>query len=277
MPELPEVETVMRSVAPATVGRRVTGVWSSGLAMRGGEPVPAAKLRRALCGRPIAGWRRRAKYLLMDVEGGAASLVIHLGMSGRLQVTASGARREAHTHLVLGLEGRCSLRLTAPRRFARVACVPAEELAAWPPLATLGPEPLSRRLDARTLERTLAGRRQAIKVTLLDQRVVAGVGNIYASEALWEAGIDPRREAGSLDRAELQRLVRAVKATLRRAIRNCGTTLRDYRDGWGVRGRYQELLRVYANDGGACPRCGGLIESLRQAGRATYACLSCQG
>ncbi|GIW72762.1 MAG: formamidopyrimidine-DNA glycosylase [Planctomycetota bacterium] len=277
MPELPEVETVLRTIAPASRGRRVRRVWGSRQPLRGGQPVPVAALRRALAGRRLARWWRRGKYLLAAVEGGRSVLALHLGMSGRLRIQRPGEPRAPHTHLVLGLEGGLELRLVDARRFGTVLLLDARRLVHEPPLAALGPEPLGRgALRPAAFARALARRRGPIKNALLDQRLLAGVGNIYACEALFEAGIDPRRPAAELDAKEAAALLAALRRTLGRAIRHCGTTLRDHADGWGVRGRYQRLLRVYGRAGEPCRRCGAPIVQLVQAARSTFACLRCQ-
>lgn len=277
MPELPEVETVLRSVAPATTGCIVESAWTSTQRLHSQRPLPRAQLRRHVVGETVAGWRRRGKYLLVDLVGSPYLIVFHLGMSGRLHVHAAGAKREHHTHLVLGFSGEQALHFVDVRRFGLVCCTTVEKLAEnVPALASMGPEPLSRAFNARAFGRVLAGSRRAIKDALLDQRVVAGVGNIYAAEALWSAGIDPLRPCCSLTHAEHGKLVRALKKTLRTAIKHCGTTFRDYRDGWGVMGRYQGLLKVYGRAGEPCRRCKCEIQAIRQAGRATFLCAHCQ-
>ncbi len=275
MPELPEVETVRRSLEPAIVDARVVAVYGSRAPLRG-ERAPAAALRRRWVGRRLERLVRRGKFLLLHAGSSPFVLLVHLGMSGRWVLEGARTRRPPHTHLELTLEGAGVLRLIAPRRFARALLLDRNELALYAPLARLGPEPLGRGFTARRLHAALASRTAPIKNALLDQRLVAGLGNIYVCEALWEAAVDPRTPANRLDPATCARVVRAIRTVLRRAIRNCGTTLRDYRDGAGVRGRYQALLRVYGRAGKACRRCGSSIVRFVQSGRSSFGCPRCQ-
>jgi formamidopyrimidine-DNA glycosylase len=276
MPELPEVETVMRSLAPETVGARIVSIRGSRLAMRGGRPVDLAGFRRRIQGARIVGWRRRGKYLITSMSSGAAVLW-HLGMSGRLLISPAAARRPPHCHLDLRLDRGRSLVLVDPRRFGLALCLKdADAVAGHPALARMGPEPLSRVLGAGLLARRLSGSRRPIKHALLDQTLVAGVGNIYASESLFVAGIDPRRESGTLTREELASLSRAIKSVLRRAIAACGTSLKDFTDGWGVQGEYRQQLLVFAREGERCTRCRAAVERIVQSGRSTFFCPRCQ-
>lgn len=276
MPELPEVETVMRSLAPETEGAPVTGVGGSRLAMRGGHPVDLPRFRRLVQGADISGWRRRGKYLITSMSSGA-SILWHLGMSGRMLITSKAGKRPPHCHLQLRLDRGRSLQLIDPRRFGQAICLDDDAaVAEHPAFARMGPEPLSREFSARLLGRRLEGSRRPIKTALLDQNLVAGVGNIYASESLFVAGIDPRRESGTLTHAELVRLSRAIKSVLRRAITACGTTLQDFTDGWGVKGQYRQQLRVFARENEQCSRCSAQIERVVQSGRSTFYCARCQ-
>jgi formamidopyrimidine-DNA glycosylase len=276
MPELPEVETVMRSLAPETEGARIQSVGGSRLAMRGGRPIDLAGFRRRVQGATIVGWRRRGKYLITATSSEAAVLW-HLGMSGRLLIVPAASRRPPHCHLHLRLDRGRSLVFVDPRRFGLALCLEdAAALDGHPSLARMGPEPLSRSLGAGLLARELAGSRRPIKHALLDQTLVAGVGNIYASESLFVAGIDPRRESGSLAHEELASLSRAIKSVLRRAIAACGTSLRDFTDGWGVQGEYRQKLLVFAREGERCSRCRSRIERIVQSGRSTFFCPRCQ-
>lgn len=285
MPELPEVETIARDLAASIVGARVRSVWGSGLGLHLGRAVDLAGIRRVLSGQRIGAVRRRGKFLLLEVEsrarggGGTASrdasagLVIHLGMSGRLRVETAGAQRAPHTHVVLGLDGGRELRFVDPRRFGWIA--PGTPVSARPELAELGPDPLAE-LDEAELARRLDGVRAPIKAFLLDQRRIAGLGNIYVSEALHRARIHPTTPAGRLG-AQAGLLLAGIRAALDLGIRNRGTTLRDYVDARGERGNNAAALRVYGRDGEPCPACATPIVRRVDAGRATFFCPTCQG
>jgi formamidopyrimidine-DNA glycosylase len=273
MPELPEVEVLKRSLAPRLVGRRIERVEVRAPALR--EPLDRRALRRRLEGRSIVGLRRRSKYLLIDVERGS-TLVVHLGMSGRLTLAAAGSPRERHEHLALHLEGGERLRLRDPRRFGLAFATATAALAHDTHLAHLGPEPLDPPLDGAALAGVLAGSRAPIKAALMDATRLVGVGNIYASEALFRAGIHPRRRAGGIGRERLDRLAAALVAVLEEAIREGGTTLNDFTDGLGAEGEFQVALAVYGGEGEPCPRCGAAIRRLVQSNRSTFYCPRCQ-
>ena len=271
MPELPEVETIARDLAAAVVGATVSAVWGSGLGLHLGRAVDLGGVRRVTAGRRIRAVRRKGKYLLLDFEPGAG-VVVHLGMSGRLRVEPAGAPRAAHTHVALALDDGRELRFVDPRRFGWVA--PGAPLDARPELLALGPDPLSE-LDAGELARRLAGARAPIKAFLLDQRRVAGLGNIYVSEALHRARIHPASAAGRL-LAQAPTLLAAIRAALEQGIRNRGTTLRDYVDASGTPGNNAAALLVYGRAGQPCPTCGAPIRRTVDGGRATYFCGACQ-
>jgi formamidopyrimidine-DNA glycosylase len=268
MPELPEVEVTRRGLARALAGRRVSAV-----AVR--EPrlrwrVPEAV--RALPGRTLRAVRRRAKYLLLDCGDGL--LIVHLGMSGSLRVLPAGTAPGRHDHVDVEFGDRL-LRLRDPRRFGAVLWSAANG-APHPLLAHLGVEPLSRAFDGRRLHAMTRGHRAAIKTFLMDARRVVGVGNIYASESLFRARIDPRTPAGRLSPERCARLARAVQATLRAAIRSGGASLRDFVGSDGVYGCFQLRARVYERDGLACRRCGARVRRIVQGQRSTYYCPGCQ-
>ena len=271
MPELPEVETIARDLAAAVVGATVSAVWGSGLGLHLGRAVDLGGVRRVTAGRRIRAVRRKGKYLLLDFEPGAG-VVVHLGMSGRLRVEPAGAPRAAHTHVALALDDGRELRFVDPRRFGWVA--PGAPLDARPELMALGPDPLTE-LDAGELARRLAGARAPIKAFLLDQRRVAGLGNIYVSEALHRARIHPASAAGRL-LAQAPALLAAIRAALEQGIRNRGTTLRDYVDASGTPGNNAAALLVYGRAGQPCPTCGAPIRRSVDGGRATYFCGACQ-
>ena len=270
MPELPEVETTRRGILRALRGRRVTGFVLQNHRLR--WPVNR-RLAKVLPGRHVRDVRRRAKYLLIDLDGG--TLIAHLGMSGSLRVLPCETPWLKHDHYEICLDkGRC-LRFNDPRRFGSLHWVAGDPLE-HPLLAGLGPEPLGKDFDGAYLAEHPRRRKVAVKQFLMDQRVVVGVGNIYASEALFRAGIDPRRAAGRVSAERYARLVAAVKAVLGEAIRQGGTTLRDYVNADGTPGYFRQKLYVYERDGQPCRKCGTPIRKLAQGQRSTYFCPSCQ-
>ncbi len=273
MPELPEVEVLRRSLEPALVGDRVRRVEVRAAALR--EPLDRAALGRALEGRGIVALRRRAKYLLVDVEGGQ-TLVVHLGMSGRLTVVPADAPIEAHEHLALHLGSGRRLRLRDPRRFGLAFSVPTGGLAADRHFVHLGVEPLGDAFSGAHLRRAAGGRRGPVKPFLMNAEVVVGVGNIYASEALFAAGVHPRRSVARISAPRWEGLAAAVRAVLARAIGEGGTTLSDFTDGAGRAGAFQVSLAVYDRAGAPCPRCGAGVRRIVQAGRSTFYCPRCQ-
>jgi formamidopyrimidine-DNA glycosylase len=278
VPELPEVETVRRTLEPA-IGRRVLGVWTSGLPLRLGRPVDRRGLERAAAGALIAAVRRRGKYLIIDFSGEREVVLVHLGMSGRLRLVARTAPRAPHTHVVFRLEGASDLRYSDPRRFGMVAVAPGGgREREHPSLAVLGRDPLLERVTGAFLHQAARHSRQTMKAILLDQGIVAGIGNIYASEALWLACVRPTTRGYQLDRARADRLARALSQVLRHALRRGGTSLRDFVDADGVAGENAEYLRVYDRTGEVCPRrgCSGRIRRTVMQGRATFHCPRCQ-
>lgn len=273
MPELPEVETVRRTLAPA-IGARIAAVWDSGLPLHMKRRPPRKKLR-ALVGARITAVRRHGKYLLLDTDR-PESLLVHLGMTGRLCIHARREPRAAHTHLVLGLGAR-ELRFSDPRRFGQLDVFLREEERAHPALAVLGPDALVHGVDpAALLAVARKRRRTTLKAFLLDQSVLAGVGNIYASEALWRAGLRPTTRTHRLTSASAGRLADAVREVLANALAHGGTTLSDFVDAGGAAGENADYLWVYDRAGQPCPRCEGLIRRSVLQGRATYFCPTCQ-
>lgn len=270
MPELPEVETARRGIAPRLAGRRLAGIVVRNAALR--WPVPP-ELARKLPGCRVTAVRRRGKYLLLDC--GAGTLIVHLGMSGSLRLVPAGAPATPHEHVDLVLEDGTALRLRDPRRFGAVLWTEDEPLA-HPLLARLGPEPLTAAFSGAALHRATRGRRASVKSVLMDSRVVAGVGNIYASEALFRAGLRPGRAAGRLTLAQCGRLAAAVKVTLRAALRAGGTSLRDFVDTDGNLGYFQLRLWVYGRAGEPCRACGTPIRERRLGQRSTFWCPRCQ-
>lgn len=281
MPELPEVETVRRTLAPA-VGARVVDVWTSGLPLRLNRPVPAAALHEAAVGRAIEAVRRWGKYLLIDFVGGPVSVLVHLGMSGRLRLMDASTPRPAHTHVVFVLAGKrgrgLELRYSDPRRFGMVDVAVRGQERAHPALAVLGMDPLESALTGEFLYEASRGVKRSIKLFLLDQGTVAGVGNIYASEALWQSRIRPTMEARRLSRARAADLAQAVHDVFARALEHGGTSLRDFVNADGREGENAQYLFVYDRAGQPCPRpeCGQVIRRTVLQGRSTFHCPRCQ-
>lgn len=281
MPELPEVETVRRGLQPHLEGARLTDVIQNRPDLR--FPLPEDFVHR-LRGATVKRLTRRAKYMLAELSTGE-TLVIHLGMTGRFLVGETKPGRfhhvagddPKHTHIVLGTDKGARIAFNDARRFGYMDLIPTDRLDEHPYFKGLGPEPLSDAFNAKALAATLKGRKQNIKVTLLDQRIVAGLGNIYVSEALFRARIHPERPAGSLKPKELNLLVEAVKAVLEQAVEAGGSTLKDFRSADGELGYFQHRFRVYDREGEPCPApCKGEIRRIVQGGRSTFFCPSCQ-
>jgi formamidopyrimidine-DNA glycosylase len=275
MPELPEVETTRRGLAPAIEHHRITRAVVRHRGMR--LPVPRG-LEQRLAGATVTAVRRRGKYLLFDctpVDGRTGALIIHLGMSGRLWLVDSGTRPEKHDHFDLVFDNHRVIRLRDPRRFGLVLWQAGDPLT-HPLLAAIGPEPLTADFDGAVLYRETHKRSAAIKLVIMDSHVVSGVGNIYANEALFRAGIDPRTPAQRVSRKRCDALAQEIKHTLGEAIEAGGSSLRDYVGSDGMAGHFQDRFLVYGRAGEPCSRCGTLIRELRQAQRATCYCPACQ-
>ena len=272
MPELPEVEVLRRSLVPHLTGRRLTSVEVRSPALR--EPLDRAALGR-LAGRRVTELRRRAKYLLIDVDSGD-TLGVHLGMSGRLTVVSSEVPIAKHEHLSFSLSDGGRLRLEDPRRFGSAFVLSADEIPVDRRFAHLGIEPLDGELDGPYLRARAAGRRGPIKSFLMDGRVVVGVGNIYASEVLWRTRVHPKRAVSRIGPETWHRLAETVRQVLESAIAEGGTTLADFRDGEGSSGYFQVSLAAYGRDGEPCSRCTEPIRRLVQSGRSTFYCPRCQ-
>lgn len=270
MPELPEVETTRRGIAPFLTGRRIRALVVREARLR--WPVDPG-LNARLDGASIEAVDRRAKYLI--IHTGRGCLLWHLGMSGSLRVITDGRAPDRHDHLDLVLDSGDCLRFNDPRRFGFLLWTEAP-LAEHPRLASLGPEPLSEAFNGDALYRRSRGRRMPVKGFLMDAATVVGVGNIYASEALFEAGIHPRRPAGRVGRARYRALVTAVKRILAAAIEQGGTTLRDFSDSDGRPGYFRQSLAVYGREGAPCPQCGTAIRREVIGQRSTFFCPSCQ-
>ncbi len=294
MPELPEVETVRRGLEPVMAGRRIEYVEQRRPDLRFALP---DRFVERLSGRRIDRLTRRAKYLMAEIEGGDV-LAMHLGMTGRFTVSVSGGvngaqlgeftqdagGNPAHDHVVFGMEGGVSVTYNDARRFGYMSLIDAAALATHPHFARLGVEPIGDDLDADYLARKATGRKSDLKAFLMDQRIVAGLGNIYVCEALFRAGLSPKRVAAALARKTgrptegAERLVPAIKGVLEAAIAAGGSTLSDYRQADGSLGLFQKSFGVYGREGEPCvrPGCRGSVQRIIQAGRSTFYCSVCQ-
>ncbi|MBV1690890.1 bifunctional DNA-formamidopyrimidine glycosylase/DNA-(apurinic or apyrimidinic site) lyase [Novosphingobium sp. G106] len=269
MPELPEVETTVRGLARYLEGERITRVAVNRPDLR--RPFPP-NLVQALTGAKVTGLGRRAKYGLIETDRNQ-TMVFHLGMSGRWRIEPDSP--DKHDHLVLETGSGHVLALNDARRFGSVDLIDTDKLDQWPPFAALGPEPLGDSLTPRHLAQAFAGRFAPVKPLLLDQRIVAGLGNIYVCEALYRARIRPDKEAGKVTRAAIERLVPAIKAVLAESIEAGGSTIRDYAQPNGELGYFAASWQVYGREGQPCP-CGGKVERFTQGGRSTFWCPKCQ-
>jgi formamidopyrimidine-DNA glycosylase len=286
MPELPEVETVRRGLEPVLAGARLVRVEARRPDLR--FPFPEGFVQR-LTGARIKRLDRRAKYLLAPLDRGDV-LVMHLGMSGRFEIGGTGAARRPgefhyavapdarHAHVVFETEAGAVVTFYDPRRFGYMGLIPTYELDSHPWFAGLGPEPLSSDFTTRHLRDAFKGRKQNLKAALLDQRVVAGLGNIYVCEALHRAKISPIRQAGRISAARMADLAGAIRAVLKEAIAAGGSSLRDYAAADGQLGYFQHSFRAYGREGEACPTpaCHGRILRIVQSGRSTFFCRDCQ-
>jgi formamidopyrimidine-DNA glycosylase len=288
MPELPEVETVRLGLHPVLEGRRFTRIETR----RGDLRVPFPEnFAKRLLGCKVTRLERRAKYLLARLDSGE-TLVMHLGMSGRMSVYAQGKARKLgqyvydaapasagqgkHDHVVMETNAPARIVFTDPRRFGLMTLVPTAELENDPLFKGLGIEPLSDGFDAAYFDRVLNGKKMPIKSALLDQRVIAGIGNIYACEALFRAGVSPKRAAATIPGKRAALLVAEIRAVLNEAIKAGGSSLRDYARANGALGEFQHHFAVYDREGASCPRCQSVIRRVVQSGRSTFYCPHCQ-
>jgi formamidopyrimidine-DNA glycosylase len=269
MPELPEVETTVRGLAPVLQGRRLVHVEPRRADLRWALP---PDLRQRLTGAIVTGLGRRAKYGLIDTDR-SDTLIFHLGMSGRWRIDP--AEIGAHDHFLLETDEKRRLALNDPRRFGSLDLCPTAEIESYGPFAKMGPEPLGESFSAEHLAQALAGRSAPIKALLLDQRIVAGLGNIYVCEALHMAGIAPGRAGGRISKARLKALVDTVRQVLLAAIEAGGSTLRDYARPDGELGYFSKQWRVYGREGENC-ECGAPIRRRTEGGRSTFYCPRCQ-
>ena len=280
MPELPEVETVRRGLSPALEGRRIQRVDVNRPDLR--FPFPQGFANR-LAGQDILRLGRRAKFLTAELASGE-TLVMHLGMSGRFVVDAGqpGDFHQdtgvlpAHNHVVFHMSGGETVTYNDPRRFGFMELWPTDTFGAYPRLKDLGPEPLTNGFNADYLLSALKGRATPIKAALLDQSVVAGLGNIYVCEALFRSGISPRRKSASVGKARVERLTAAINAVIAEAIEAGGSSLRDFAAADGELGYFQHTFRVYDREGQPCLTCGDTVKRIVQSGRSTFCCSTCQ-
>ena len=273
MPELPEVETVCRGLSKLLLGRTIARAEIRATSLRA-RPLPP-NLGDRLTGRTVVNLKRRAKYILADFHDGQQAL-IHLGMTGAFYQRQPQQAPDKHDHILLALDDGTHLAFNDPRRFGQFEVMDPTQLSNHPTLRTLGPEPLERHFTAKLLQERLRGKKTSIKLALLDQRVVAGLGNIYVCEALFYAGIRPSRPAGRLRDDEAVRLVAAIKRVLRASLRAGGSTLRDYRHPDGELGFFQNRFAVYGREGQTCRGCNcgkkSQVKRVTQGGRSSFFC-----
>ncbi len=273
MPELPEVETVRRGLAPLVEGRTIARLQLNRADLRAAFP---AGMAGRVAGARIERVDRRAKYLLLRLDNGLV-LVVHLGMSGSFFVAAHQRERQKHDHVLIELSRGAELVFNDPRRFGSMDLVEAGALAGYRPLKALGPEPLDEAFTGKILFAALKDKRTTLKAALMDQRVVAGLGNIYVCEALFRSRLDPRRLANTITPAQATNLVAAIKSALNDALASGGSSLRDYVNASGESGYFQHHFDVYGRESEPCPRCaGGEVRRIVQAGRSTFFCPKCQ-
>lgn len=270
MPELPEVETSRRGIDPHICGRTIARSVVRQSQLR--WPV-SPQITTLMPGQTVLSTRRRGKYILIETTNG--HIIIHLGMSGSVRILPAGAPAAKHDHLDIEFSHDVMLRYTDPRRFGCILWS-GDAIDEHPLLASLGPEPLADSFDARYLYQRSRGRKTPIKSFIMDSHVVVGVGNIYANEALFMAGIRPLAEAGSVSRVRMERLVMCIKQVIAHAITVGGTTLRDFVGGDGKPGYFKQSLQVYGRGGEACKQCGGTLQEVRLSARSTVFCKRCQ-
>ena len=270
MPELPEVETTLKGILPHVCGRRIERVVVRNHQLR--WPVPK-NLHQLLAGQRVSGLQRRAKYLLWQFDGG--HLLMHLGMSGSMCVVPAETPAGKHDHLDIAVEGGHSVRFTDPRRFGAALWLQGDPLQ-HPLLSKLGPEPLGEEFDGEHLYRLSRRRKVPAKTLIMDNKVVVGVGNIYANEALFASGVHPLREAGRISRERYRRLAQAIREVLASAIVQGGTTLKDFVGSDGKPGYFAQELKVYGRAGEPCVQCGRALKEVRVGQRSTVYCGTCQ-
>jgi formamidopyrimidine-DNA glycosylase len=275
MPELPEVEVICRGIRPLLVGRIVTAIAYSGKMLR--HPVPLAAMQQEMIGRTIVSVARRAKFLQIGLDSGAM-LIIHLGMTGNLGIYARTAARAKHDHVLWSLDTGTELRYRDSRRFGSIRFLYRHEVAGREEtfFGTTGPEPFGDDFSAGYLHQLAKDKSLAVKLFIMTNQVVAGVGNIYANESLFAAGIRPARQARTLGNKEWARLVCEIRAVLNHAIECGGSTIIDFVNAGQERGYFQVNFKVYGREGQPCPHCSTPIKKIKLGGRASYFCPTCQ-
>lgn len=281
MPELPEVETVKNAIAEVAEGGVVTSIWSSGQKMR--WPIPE-NISDLLTHGTILGLRRRGKYIVMEIaqnNNAQYAMIIHLGMSGSVRIypekLIGQSKKHDHLMMVVEINGKTNtLVLNDPRRFGGIQITPYGEDENHPLLKNMGIEPLGNELSADYMADAFQAKTAPIKSALLDQHIIAGIGNIYASEALYLANISPKRQAKNISLTKLEALNESIRSVLAKAIEAGGTSLRDHVQPGGEIGYFAQQLNVYGREGEACPKCAKPIKMIRQTGRASFYCSTCQ-
>ncbi len=275
MPELPEVEVICRGLQDHIVGKRITDLYYSGKKLR--LPLEKATMHRELVGQRILSLSRRAKYLLMELENGA-SMIIHLGMTGNMGIFTKGSDLKKHDHVCWTLENITELRFNDTRRFGAVQLLLAKEAKAQTKdfFAATGPEPFSRSCSVAYLAKRAAKRKQAVKCFIMDSHVIAGIGNIYANEALFRSAIHPTRPASTLSEKEWKRLLTIIRKTLKHAIECGGSTISDFVNASGKGGYFQMNFQIYGKAGEQCTQCREIIQKTTIGGRASFFCPTCQ-
>ncbi|MBL4901989.1 MAG: bifunctional DNA-formamidopyrimidine glycosylase/DNA-(apurinic or apyrimidinic site) lyase [Desulfocapsa sp.] len=275
MPELPEVEVICKGLLPHLINRTIVSVYCSGKQLR--YPVPCREMQRELCKKKIISLSRRAKYLILRTDRGGG-LIIHLGMTGNLGIFKTGSATKKHDHVCWELDNNTELRFNDTRRFGAVYFFTAKEItkAIKHFFANTGPEPFSRACSVQYLSGLAARRNIAIKQFIMDNHMVAGIGNIYANESLFRSGIHPERAASSLSAKEWKRLLTVIRQTLTHAIKCGGSTISDFLGASGDGGYFQINFRIYGKSGEKCSECGGLIMKKNIGGRASFFCPVCQ-
>lgn len=272
MPELPEVETVCRGLNKSLAGRVFTDVKLN----RGGLRISfPANFSEDVKGRIVKGVKRRAKYILIDLEG-EKTIIAHLGMSGSFTVNRPGYNSKKHDHAIITLDNKNLLVFNDARRFGLITLTEKSKVNKHPLIKNLGLEPLSNEFDGKTLYKILKGKKAPVKNVIMDQKFVVGVGNIYAAESLFFSGISPLREASKVTIKECEKLVLEIKEILEKAIKAGGSTFSDYRNSEGDVGYFQFNFQVYSREGLKCLKCKGKIKRIKQAGRSTFYCATCQ-
>ncbi|MBN1256913.1 MAG: bifunctional DNA-formamidopyrimidine glycosylase/DNA-(apurinic or apyrimidinic site) lyase [Planctomycetes bacterium] len=274
MPELPEAETIARGLRRYLVGKKILQITARVPSLR--RPLNLIKLRTGAVGKKVVAVNRRGKAIIIELSGKRA-ILIQLGMTGACKLCPEQEALNKHDHVIFAVSGKLSLRFEDIRRFGMLESFQLDEEASWPEfLKTLGPEPLEKGFSGEYLHTITRKRKTAIKTLLLNQRSVAGIGNIYASELLFRAHIRPGRAAGRLKLAECEKIVEQTRKVLKEAIKAGGTTISDYKGVDGNAGKFDRKLRIYGKAGKACEACGGTIKRIVQTGRATFYCPVCQ-